>query len=80
MQDANLSPLNDALIYSSIGPVVSFVRTKEGEHLEVGASSPIACVRFAAQAHSSLICRPCPQMHQTMLSSTLPPASAVTLV
>lgn len=32
--DANLSPLNDALIYSSIGPVVSFVRTKEGEHLE----------------------------------------------
>lgn len=40
LQDANLSPLNDSLIYSSIGPVVSFVRTKEGEHLDTMSTDP----------------------------------------
>lgn len=76
LQDANLSPLNDALIYSSIGPVVSFVRTKEGEHLEV--SSTTHCPPFA-QAHS-VASRLCPRMPQTTPSSTLPLAFVVTSV
>jgi len=34
--DANLSPSNDALIYSSIGPIVNMVRTREGAYTVEG--------------------------------------------
>jgi len=34
VQDGNLSPNNDALIYSTIGPIVNYVHTREGDSLE----------------------------------------------